>query len=159
MALDDDIRFLSGVGLFRGLAEEHLRLLAFGAEKLRLGPGETLYEEGEPAMAAYVVVSGRIDLMRTVDGRSDRLTEALPGTVLGELALISPTRRHTAAVSAVETRLLSIERRNFRRILEEYPGVARRLHEQLTEEFQAMVRQLEKVLPPDDDAVDLVPRS
>lgn len=110
-------------------------------------------------MAAYVVVSGRIDLMRTVDGRSDRLTEALPGTVLGELALISPTRRHTAAVSAVETRLLSIERRNFRRILEEYPGVARRLHEQLAEEFQAMVRQLEKVLPPDDDAVDLVPRS
>lgn len=151
MALDDDIRVLSGVGLFRGLAEEHLRLLAFGAEKMRLGPGETLYLEGEPAMSAYVVISGRIDIMRSLDGRPDKLGEALPGTVLGELALIAPTRRLTSAVGAVETRVMSIERRDFRRILEEYPGVARRLHKQLAEEFQAMVRRLERLAPPLED--------
>ena len=151
MALDDDIRVLSGVGLFRGLAEEHLRLLAFGAEKMRLGPGETLYLEGEPAMSAYVVVSGRIDIMRSIDGRPDKLGEAMPGTVLGELALIAPTRRLTSAVAAVETRVMSMERRDFRRILEEYPGVARRLHKQLAEELQAMVRRLERLAPPLED--------
>lgn len=150
MALDDDIRVLSGVGLFRGLAEEHLRLLAFGAEKLRLGPGETLYLEGEPAMSAYVVMTGRIDVLRILDGRRDKLTVAAPGTVLGELALITPTRRLTSAVAAVESRLLSIERRDFRRILEEYPGVAKRLHQHIAEEFQAMVRKLEKILPAED---------
>ena len=36
MALDDDIRTLSGVELFEGFADEHLRLLAFGASRLRL---------------------------------------------------------------------------------------------------------------------------
>ena len=32
MALDDDIRILSGVRLFEGFTQEQLRLLAFGAE-------------------------------------------------------------------------------------------------------------------------------
>jgi hypothetical protein len=31
MALDDDIRILSDVGLFEGFTQEQLRLLAFGA--------------------------------------------------------------------------------------------------------------------------------
>lgn len=150
MALDDDIRVLSGVGLFKGLAEEHLRLLAFGAEKMRLGPGETLYQEGEPAMSAYVVVSGRIDILRDFNGHPDKLTEALPGDVLGELAVIAPTRRLTSAVAAVESRLMTIERRAFRRVLEEYPDLAERLRQQLADEFQAMVQRLERLIPPEE---------
>ena len=34
MALDDDIRILSGVRLFEGFTREQLRLMAFGAETI-----------------------------------------------------------------------------------------------------------------------------
>jgi len=151
MALGDDIRVLSGVGLFRGLAEEHLRLLAFGSETMRVGEGETLYREGEPALAAYVVLTGKIELMRRIGDRHDRLGDVLPGMALGELALIAPTQRQTDAVAVVDSQLMSISRKAFRRILEEYPGVAGRLHAQLAEEFQSMVRRLEQVIPSVDD--------
>ena len=35
----------------------------------------------------------------------------------------------------------------FRRILEEYPEVAVKLHQRISEEFQAMIRRIEKLAP------------
>ena len=69
MRLDDDIRVLSGVSLFEGFTQEQLRLLAFGAESLRLLAGKDLYEEGAAADSGYVIVRGRIVLYRDRDGR------------------------------------------------------------------------------------------
>ena len=43
MALDDDIRILSSVSLFKGFTPEQLRLLAFGAENLKLSAGRELF--------------------------------------------------------------------------------------------------------------------
>ena len=64
MALDDDVRILSGVGLFEGFTAEQLRLLAFGAETTNLPAQRKLYREDDVADSAYVVVSGGIVLYR-----------------------------------------------------------------------------------------------
>ena len=68
MALDDDIRILSAVGLFEGFTQEQLRLLAFGAESHRCCSRQRSYREDDAADSAYVVVSGRIVLYRERDG-------------------------------------------------------------------------------------------
>ena len=68
MALDDDVRILSGVRLFEGFSSDQLRLLAFGAETLHLSAGRDLYNEGAAADSAFVVVSGSIGLYRERDG-------------------------------------------------------------------------------------------
>lgn len=143
MALDDDIRLLSGVALFESLAEEHLRLLAFGAEKMSLRAGETLYIEGEPALCAYVVMSGRIEIYRERETEKINLANAGPGTVLGELAVIAPTRRLSSAMATVESRVMAIDRKSFRRILEEYPELPELIRRRLAREFQVMVERLE----------------
>lgn len=145
MALDDDIRLLSGVALFESLAEEHLRLLAFGAEKMSLRVGETLYIEGEPALCAYIVMSGRIEIYRERGEGHFKLTDAGPGAVLGELAMIAPTRRLSSAMAAVESRVMAIDRKSFRRILEEYPDLPEMIRRRLALEFQAMVERLEQL--------------
>ncbi|MBX3598714.1 MAG: cyclic nucleotide-binding domain-containing protein [Rhizobiaceae bacterium] len=151
MALDDDIRLLSGVALFESLAEEHLRLLAFGAEKMSLRTGETLYSEGEPALCAYVIMSGRIEIYRERDGEHVKLAEAGPGTVLGELAVIAPTQRLSSAMALVETRVMAVDRKSFRRVLEEYPELPELIHRRIAGEFQAMVEKLEKLTSRLDD--------
>lgn len=143
MALDDDIRLLSGVALFESLAEEHLRLLAFGAEKMSLRAGETLYIEGEPALCAYVVMSGRIEIYRERETEKIKLANAGSGTVLGELAVIAPTRRLSSAMATVESRVMAIDRKSFRRILEEYPELPELIRRRLAREFQVMVERLE----------------
>ena len=93
MALDDDIRILSGVRLFESFTQEQLRLLAFGAETVRLSRDRKLYREDDGADTAYVVVSGSISLFREQDGQTIAMGTAGPGSMLGELALIVDTRR------------------------------------------------------------------
>ena len=147
MPLDDDIRILSGVSLFEGFTREQLRLLAFGAEALRLSAGKDLYEEGAAADSGYVVVRGRIVLYRERDGERVTVGNAGPGAMLGELALIADTTRLTSARAETDTEFLRLNRKLFRRILEEYPELAFMLRERIVDELQAMIGRIEKLAP------------
>lgn len=147
MALDDDVSILSGVGLFEGFTPEQLRLLAFGAETTGLPAGRKLYREDDEADSAYVVVSGSILLYREAAGRELPVGHAGPGAILGELALIADTRRLTSASAAVDSQVLRLNRRMFRRILEEYPDIAVTLHHRIAEQLQAMVKRIEELAP------------
>ncbi|MDI6029428.1 cyclic nucleotide-binding domain-containing protein [Corticibacterium sp. UT-5YL-CI-8] len=141
MALDDDIRILSGVKLFEDFTPEQLRLLAFGAESVVLPAGRKLYLEDDEAETAYVVVSGRVNLFREDGGAV--VKSAGPGALLGEMALIADTRRMTSAVSAEDSEVLRLSRKMFRRILEEYPDVAGMLRQRIIEDIQALIGQIE----------------
>ena len=147
MALDDDIRILSAVGLFEGFTREQLRLLAFGAETTILPADRKLYREEDEADSAYVVVSGRIALYRETDSQRIAISMAGPGAILGELALIADTKRLTSASAAVDSEVLRLNRKMFRRILEEYPDIAVQLHQRISEQFQAMIRRIEELAP------------
>lgn len=145
MALDDDIGILAGVGIFEEFTQEQLRLLAFGTERLRLVAGKEIYREGAAADSAFVVVSGRVSLVRDKDGERVRLASMGPGSLLGELALIAQSRRPTAAVTETDCQLMRLNRNLFRRILEEYPEVAVLLHKRLSAEFADMAARIEGV--------------
>ena len=147
MALDDDIRILSAVRLFESFTHEQLRLLAFGAETVRL-PGERrLYRENDDADAAYVVVSGSISLFREQDGQRIVVGAAGPGSMLGELALIAEARRPTSAAAVGDAELIRLGRKMFRRILEEYPETAVALHRRILADLQAMIGRIEELAP------------
>ena len=147
MALDDDVRILSGVGLFEGFTQEQLRLLAFGAESLKVPAGKDLFREGQPADGAFVVVRGLIDLFHEQNGERLSLGQVGPGAMLGEFALISDSNRLTGASIAVDSELMRLNRKLFRRILEEYPDVAIALHHRISAELQALVRNIEAMAP------------
>ncbi|MGX5825848.1 Crp/Fnr family transcriptional regulator [Mesorhizobium sp. 43Arga] len=147
MALDDDIRILSAVRLFQGFTQEQLRLLAFGAENTVLLANHKLYREDDEADSAYVVVSGSIVLYRELSGERIPIGTAGPGTMLSELALIADTNRLTSASAEIDSEVIRLSRKMFRRILEEYPEVAVKLHQRISEEFQDMIRRIEELAP------------
>lgn len=147
MALDDDIRILSGVSFLEGFTTDQLRLLAFGAERLSLAAGADLYREGAPADCAFVVIEGAVELFTVADGERVPMGRARPGSFMGELALVADTRRPTHAAAATACRLLRIARKDFRRVLEEYPDLAVALHKRVTEDFQTLVDRIERLAP------------
>ncbi|MGE3362942.1 MAG: cyclic nucleotide-binding domain-containing protein [Rhizobiaceae bacterium] len=147
MALDDDIRTLSGVALFQSLADDHLRLLAFGAERVKLPAGQRLYREGDIADSAFVVTDGRIGLYHNRDGRLEMVGRAEVGEIVSELALIAETQRLTEAVALSDSQLLRLDRKSFKRILDEYPEIAAPLYDRIADDLQAMVARLERLSP------------
>jgi len=146
MALEDDINILSSVALFEAFTHDQLRLMAFGAERVQLGKDDELYAEGEAADCAYVVVTGRIGLLKDDDSGERRPVRAVrPGAILGELALITSSKRLTSAVAETDAEVLRIGHSLFRRVLEEYPDLAIALHRQIAARLSDLIRRIERL--------------
>lgn len=144
MTLDDDIRALAAAGLFEQLSAEQLRLLAFGAERLQFRAGRTLYRQGDRADCGFVVVSGAVTLSRPSSDGGKPVQTAGPGSVLGQLALITETEWMTDAQADTETEVLRISRALFRRMLAEYPETAMAIHRQLSDDLQQLLNDIER---------------
>lgn len=142
MSLDDDMRVLSRVNLFKGFSREQLRLMAFGAENVSLHAERILYAEGTPADCAFIVASGEIELYRSEAGKRRVLDTMGPNSILGELALIADGERLTSAAARTDAELIRLNRTMFRRILEEYPRTATELQERITENLQTLISDL-----------------
>jgi len=141
MTLEDDLKILKKVSLFQRLDEEHLRHLAFGAEAVQLRNGAALYNAGEPAGCAYIIISGTMMLEHN---------ETLSGpygtaVLLGETSLIVATEWNHSAYAASDASLMRINRSLFRRILEAYPSLAQELHDYMAERLQKLVKDIEPV--------------
>ena len=138
MALNDDIRLLSQVALFRELGEDQLRLLAFGAERRAIAAGQELFRESSPAECAFVVAKGAFELYAP-DRGSVRLQDiAVTGTLLSELALITMVERKFTAIAVEDAEVLRITRTLFHRLLEEYPQVGKMVETRIRANIVAM---------------------
>src|ERR1700751_1415283 len=87
LTIDD----VAAVPLFSALPKEELERLARTSADLHLGAGEFAVPEGGER-ALYAVLSGKIEVVKTIDGVERRLGWRAPGTIFGEvpLALSSP---------------------------------------------------------------------
>lgn len=146
MALNDDIELLSTVALFSGVSEDKLRLIAFGAERRRLQPGQVLFKEGAPADCAFVVAGGRVELSRKGrDGQPLTLGFAERGALLGELAMITAVKRSMTATTPDNAEVIRINRPLFRRMLEEYPDIAGIIKQRIEANLAALSGDLGKI--------------
>ena len=128
MSIEDDIAFLQGVPALAILGRDALRILAIGTENRYVHEGATLFGEGEQADGAYVVQEGSFDLVKRDNGAA---TVVGPGALIGEVALISETRRPVSAVAREPSSVVRIPRQLFLKVLESDPDAALRMRDAL----------------------------
>jgi CRP-like cAMP-binding protein len=129
----DSVKFplLASLGDYeRGAIEDEL-------ETSTLAPGELLFREGEPADAAFFVLSGRV---RVHARRVGVGAEVGPGEVLGTLSLVVDGPREASAESLSRTRVWRLGRAAFRRLVEAEPKAACALLEAILSEYAGAVR-------------------
>jgi CRP-like cAMP-binding protein len=147
MAVEDDIVVLSRVATVRVLGREAMRIIAISAQSVRLAGGETLFEEGEPADAGYVVIFGSIELKGTQDHVAGGSAIARSGALIGETALIIEALRPATATALEATSLLKIPRSVFLRTLEGEPGAAVALRDMMRGRLASTLHDLDIVSP------------
>jgi len=130
MSIEDDIAFLERIPALSILGRDALRILAIGSENRYIHEGISLFGEGEEADGAYVVQEGSFDLVSERNG-TIAPTVAGPGTLIGELALLTETRRPVAAIAREPSSVVRIPRQLFLKMLEGYPDAARRMRDAL----------------------------
>ncbi len=87
---------------------EEVESLAAAAVRLRKPSGATLVEEGAAAESVYIVLRGRVNLVREGAGRDLILSSLGSGDVIGEGCAFDDTPMSTSAVTATPTELLQI---------------------------------------------------
>lgn len=148
MALNDDISLLSKVPLFDGFSDEMLRLVAFGSERRTIERSKPLFHEGAIADSAFVVSSGKFNLLsRDRKGKLVPIGQATPGDLLGELAIVSSTKRKITALALEDSEVIRINRPMFRRMMEEYPEIAGMLRKRINQNLSLLLRQVNELAP------------
>ena len=144
MSIEDDIAFLERVPTLRLLGRTALRILAIGAESRYVHGGEALFHAGEAADGGFVVQEGSFELRPAGPGPSGEVV-AGPGTLLGELALITETARPATAVAREPSTVIRISRSLFLKMLEGYPDAANTLREQIAARTEQSMKEMGEI--------------
>ena len=140
MALDADVRRLSGVRPFDALPREALQLIAFSCARRHLGEGETLFRAGEAADGAFFVLAGEVELRVR-----EAIRHAARGALIGEAALLADTLRGADALAPKGAELLHIPRQTFLRVLSEFPESAVKIRQANSVRTRALFDRLESI--------------
>ena len=144
MGLEEDVAFFERVPPLAALGKQALRILAIGAETRHLQSGAVLFYAGELADGGYVVQEGSLLLEPGTLAEGNEITVG-PGTLIGELALLTNTVCQATAIAKEPTVVVRIPRNLFRKMLEGYPAAAEKLRNSMTERLQAWSKELASV--------------
>jgi CRP-like cAMP-binding protein len=141
MPLEDDIAFFESIPTLALLGRPALRILAIGTETKKVQSGAVLFYAGDLADCGYVVQEGSFMLEDDRPGRHEE-SHVGPGTLLGDLALITDTVRTETATAQEPSIVIRIPRSLFLKMLEGYPEAARSLRDAMAERLEGWTRDL-----------------
>lgn len=100
--------------------------------------GETLFEAGDEANELYVVIGGTVEIR--LGGTV--VEHAGPGSIVGEMALITDHRRTATAIAATDCRLVPVNERRFLFLVQETPFFALHVMRVMAERIRRRDAQL-----------------
>ncbi len=115
--------------------------------------GEIIFEEGNSGDWVYVVLSGEVEVSKTVEGKVFTLGILKQGEVFGELALIGAVRRTATTRARGETRVGIVDRglldKEFNKLSADFRGIllalVRRFIKVMDDTREFFTRQAERV--------------
>ncbi|HCE44603.1 MAG TPA: hypothetical protein DET40_13740 [Lentisphaeria bacterium] len=110
---DDEIKAVSEIGVIRTVPS-----------------GEIVFSEGDPGKSMCVVVKGAVRIYtRITENVEKTLVTLRGGGLFGEMSVFSEEFRTATAMAVEETELFSIDREDFRNLLDKNPAAGKKLLE------------------------------
>jgi len=120
---DTKVEALKRAPLFEGLTRKELTQLARVSEDLEVAAGTVLCREGEIGHEFFVIVEGDVEVRR--NGR--KVATRGSGEFVGEIPLVEQTPRTATVTAKTPLRVFVLTDRGFRSLLDENPGVERKV--------------------------------
>jgi HEAT repeat protein len=118
------IMLLREIPIFADLSPEDLKHVAEVAHEEWYPQNTDIFHQGDEGSRMFVIVDGRLQVVRNMDGRDQVLAERGPGDFLGEMAIIESAPRSATLHTQTEVRVLAIDDETFKGILRERPNVS-----------------------------------
>lgn len=120
--------FLSRVPIFASCTPGEISQIAAVAQENDFQPGQIIVTQGTPGQAFYLVLSGRVEIIRD----QTSLGAFGPGDFFGDMSLLDTAPR-SATIRAIEpTTCIMLSSWDFKAMLAEHPSIAIKLLEVLS---------------------------
>lgn len=137
MLFKDEVQMLRRVPLFAGMEPAKLKLLAFASDRVQYHEGDELFHQGDAGDAAYVLLTGKVDVLVDTPAGSVRIAEMSGNSIIGEIAILSGGSRTATVRASTQVEALRIGKDQFLKLMSDFPDmtikVMRVLAERLTQ--------------------------
>ncbi len=141
MSVRADAETLRRIPIFQNCDVVPLQILAFASERMTVGMGEVLLQQGLATDAAYLVLNGSFSL--TASGKDIGLAE--PGSFLGETAMIGGTPSSVSATANDLCYVARVSLATFTKVAQEYPEFGEMVLRSLNRRVQSTLVELDAV--------------
>ncbi len=155
MDLAEETDLLRKIPMFAKMETSRLKLLAFASEIVSFQHGDIVFNSGDSADYAYVIMDGAVDIITETDSGPVVTDTLRQNQLIGELGLLNNTPRIATLIANGDLQAMKITAEMFFRILRENSEVAldviRMLSDKLTRSH-TQVETLQKQVYQQDGA-------
>jgi len=131
--LNEAMDFIRNVPIFSDIDLEQLAKIVRVGVRKKYKKGSIILLEEETGAALFVIISGKVKIVRTDDdGREVILSILSENDFFGEMSILDGLSRSASVVAITKTELFMIHRRDFLKLMEDVPSVAIALLKELT---------------------------
>ena len=122
---NDILALLGKAHIFCELAPEDREAVATEVRPVSFTANQTIFSRGDPGRDLFIVRSGRVRLsVLTSDGRELSFSQAGPGSVFGEIAMLDGKLRTADATAVTNVEALSLGQGAMAKLIRERSGLA-----------------------------------
>jgi CRP/FNR family transcriptional regulator len=136
---------LDELPLFADLAPATRAKLSAGSALRHFAAGATLFRAGDAVTGLYVVLSGRVRVVRSRDGRQSVVHTEEAGGTLAEVPLFAGGGLPATAIAEVDTRCLHIPKELLAQVMRHDPDVAQLFLRRLALRVRQVVDRLDRL--------------
>ena len=142
MLLKDEVQMLRRVPLFAGVEPTKLKLLAFTSDRVSYAAGEILFRQGDRGDAAYVILTGKADILVEAPGGQIKVAEVEDNSIVGEIAILCDVSRTATVKAATELEALRISKEHFLKLLTDFPEMTIEIMRELASRLSRTTAEL-----------------
>ena len=146
MLTSEDWAILRESAILRDLPPEDLAALVDERSVRSIERGQVLFQQGDPARAFFLVLSGQVKLSRVNPGGDEAVVHIYgAGESFAEAAMFLGGRYPVAAEAVVRSRVMHVESDALRRKVAERPEIAFAMMASMSRHLKVLVDQIERM--------------
>lgn len=107
--------------------------------------GELIVREGDEGDCMYVVQEGQVEVFVVTDGKEVRLAVRGEGEFFGEMAIFEREVRSANVRALGDTRVLTLDKKNFLRRIQEDPSLAFRIVQTMSRRIRELSAEVARL--------------
>jgi CRP-like cAMP-binding protein len=128
----NDMKQFDRESFFSHLNEDEKKLVIERMHKESFSMGEYVFKQDDTGERLYVVEKGAVSLIKSIGGDLNKTVLIAPeGTIFGEFSFIDGRTRSASALVTVGAVLLSLDRKDFDALFDQFPAIGKKLYNNL----------------------------